>query len=192
MPGIFHWIKENTSKLLDPDRDARIKEAAVHIERELAARRREFSLRSAVAGLGLYHEDVPLAARETYRSLASRAWRDGVISDGERKTLTWAAGTLGLADETVRDLQRDVGLARFEEALARAMDDGVAQSGGRATGQASISCIGSPSSQCRRLDHRHSAARATIPARSALASTYRSTVSRCSSSCTGKDLKRDW
>jgi len=39
--------------------------------------------------------------------------------------LTWAASTLGLAEETVRDLQRDVGLARFEEALARAMDDGV-------------------------------------------------------------------
>jgi len=73
MPGIFNWITENTSKLLDPDRDARIKEAAAHIERELAARRREFSLQSAVAELGLFHEDIPLAACETYRSLARRA-----------------------------------------------------------------------------------------------------------------------
>jgi hypothetical protein len=36
MPGIFNWITENTSKLLDPARAARIKEAAAHIERELA------------------------------------------------------------------------------------------------------------------------------------------------------------
>jgi len=53
MPGILNWIKTNTGKLLDPDRDARIQHAASHIERELVSRRREFSPNDAVARLGL-------------------------------------------------------------------------------------------------------------------------------------------
>lgn len=129
MAGILNWIKQNTSKLMDPDREARVERAAAQIEHELAARRRAFSLEAAVAGLGLYQEDVPLAARHTYRSLVQRAWRDGEMSDGEKKTLKWAAGSLGLSEDVARELQRDVGIAHFQEALARAMDDGVLTDG---------------------------------------------------------------
>lgn len=52
--------------------------------------------------------------------------------------------------------------------------------------------LGFPCDRRHRLDHRHFSARATNFARKALRSTYRATARKCSSVCTGKDLKRPW
>lgn len=125
MAGLLKWITSGTSRLLDPDRDARIERAGAHIERELARQRKNFSLDEALRGVQLFTEDVPLATRQAFRLLAGRAWRDGELSQGEQKTLQWAAQTLGLSAAVAQELQREVGLRAFQTALARAIDDGV-------------------------------------------------------------------
>src|SRR5947209_6447363 len=66
------------------------------------------------------------------------------------------------------------------------------QSAGRGTGHSSRSSSGSPANRSERLDHFQSQDLSTFFARSGLASTYRSTSSRCSSRCTGNALKRPW
>ena len=66
------------------------------------------------------------------------------------------------------------------------------QSAGRSIGQ-SLSQEANKESVCTRrhkLDHRQSSARSASRARKALRSTYRATVKKCSSVCTGNDLKR--
>ncbi len=63
---------------------------------------------------------------------------------------------------------------------------------GSATGPSLRKSSPCPLPRCRhhRLPQRQSSARATSLARRAFRSTYRHTVSRCSSVCTGKDLNR--
>jgi hypothetical protein len=129
MAGLLKWIKGNTTRLLDPNRDARIANAASHLERELAAQRKNFTLSAALKGVELFDEDVPLATRRAYSSLVQRAWRDGELTEGEQKTLKWAAHSLGLSEQLARDLQRDLGLTAFQETLAHAIDDGVLDDG---------------------------------------------------------------
>jgi tellurite resistance protein len=125
MAGLFHWIKSNSGKLLDPDRDARVERAARHLEKQLAVQRKAFALDTALQDVELFTEDIPLVTRHAYRSLVSRAWRDGELSEGEHKTLDWAAQKLGLDEPVRRELQQQVGLRAFRDLLGRAIDDGV-------------------------------------------------------------------
>jgi hypothetical protein len=125
MAGLLKWIKNSSSALLDPGRDARIKHAASHVEHELASQRDAFSFGIAVRSLELFPEDLPLVRKEAYRSLLARAWRDGRVSSGEQKTLTWAGSALGLTSTICEQLMRETGLRAFEEILARSLDDGV-------------------------------------------------------------------
>ena len=54
----------------------------------------------------LFPEEIPLATRQSYRSLLVRAWRDGILTDAEKHTLDWAAGCLGLSEQVSDDLFR--------------------------------------------------------------------------------------
>jgi len=66
------------------------------------------------------------------------------------------------------------------------------QARGCSTGQSlsQVVSLASPSSRRQTLDHCQSSTRVTSFARSALRSTSRATVRKCSSVCTGNDLKR--
>ena len=64
------------------------------------------------------------------------------------------------------------------------------QSSGTSNGHAAKTALSSavPRQRLQRLDQRHSSARTTKLARSALRSTYRATAKKCSSSSTGNEL----
>src|SRR5688572_26124098 len=115
MAGLLKWLQAGSGRLFDPDRDRRVQAAAAHVEAELARHRSAFTLAAATRGLDLFTDDVPLVARETFRSLLRRAWRDGTLSASELKTLQWASSALELDERVSQELKREVGLAAFQE-----------------------------------------------------------------------------
>ena len=116
MAGILGWLKNGSTKLFDPHRDVRVRNAADEVERQLATKREAFNLDRSVVGLDLFPQDVPLVANEVYRSLLQRAWKDERISEGEHKTLRWAAGKLGLDAKTCNELKHEEGVRAFQRA----------------------------------------------------------------------------
>ncbi|HEX8522847.1 MAG TPA: HNH endonuclease signature motif containing protein [Tepidisphaeraceae bacterium] len=124
MAALLNWIAQNTIRVLDPDRTARVDTAAAQLERLLAEQRKEFRLDDAVQRLEIYREEIPLVTANVFKSLLGRAWRDATITEGERKTLSWAGNALAISPEQQRKLEHEVALDAFERVLAAAMADG--------------------------------------------------------------------
>jgi hypothetical protein len=124
MSRLLSWLKSSSTKILDPQREQRVKDASVQLERELASKRSKFLLKPALAGLQVFQEDAPAIVEQTYRSLLARAWRDAEFSDGERRTLDWAAGALELSHERTAELDQDAGMEAFRSTLGRSFEDG--------------------------------------------------------------------
>ncbi|HTL29133.1 MAG TPA: hypothetical protein VL282_07930, partial [Tepidisphaeraceae bacterium] len=125
MAGIFGWIRNGSSKLFDPQREVRVRNAAIEVEHRLARARERFVLEDAVKDLDLFPQDVPLVAREVYRSLLQRAWRDEKVTDGDLRTLRWAAEKLKLDSKICNELRHECGTQAFQKALIRSLEDGV-------------------------------------------------------------------
>ena len=56
MAGLLGWIENSTSRLLDPQREVRVGQAASYLERELASECGSFSLGVALRQLNLFAE----------------------------------------------------------------------------------------------------------------------------------------
>jgi hypothetical protein len=118
------WLKSSASRLLDPQRDARVNAAAKEIERRLVEHRDGFELRTHTVDLGLFSDEVHVAAEETFTAVVKRAWRDGDLTDKERRSLTWIASRLGIQPKRAETIVREAGVEAFGATLDRAIADG--------------------------------------------------------------------
>lgn len=124
MTRLFSWLRESSSRLLDPRREERIRAASAHLRRLLVEQRAQFNLDLALNNLDLFQDDCPLAIEHAYRSFLARAWKDGAISDGERKSLHWLTQALRLDRNRAGTLERAAGLDVFQSSLGKLVADG--------------------------------------------------------------------
>lgn len=124
MAGVLQWIKATSARLADPDREERINQYAALVEREISRQRAAFDFHSTAAALQIPPGDVKGVAERAYESATERAWRDGSVSESERKALHWVSRVLDLTGEQVRTIRGHIGRACFERALAEAIADG--------------------------------------------------------------------
>ena len=124
MSRLFKSISSNVSRLLDPNREARIGRAATVLEQRLAAERETFDLARATTGLDLFNDEIRPAIEATYQSFLRRAWRDGEISEKERNALSFIAGRLGLTPDQYVGMEEAAAAAAFREGLHAALADG--------------------------------------------------------------------
>src|SRR5688572_296951 len=106
MSRLFNWIKSSSGRLLDPQREQRVTDAARQVERELAQKRHGFDLDDATRKLDVFRDDVPHVAEAVYRSLLKRAWRDCSIDAKERRSLEWVAGLLRVSPDRAATIEQ--------------------------------------------------------------------------------------
>jgi tellurite resistance protein len=94
------------ARLIDPGRDYRIKNAAQAIHDGLASERERFDLIRCASGLELFQDELTTATEATYGLFVARAWKDAVLTDGERKGLAWVARKLGISAVTVQRIEQ--------------------------------------------------------------------------------------
>jgi len=124
MPAFAEWIKRTAKQVWDPGHEERVEEVAQLLLKEIQKSRNAFSLSEFSSRADCSKQDLELAKREVYRTYLDRGWRDGKVTEEERKVLDWAANRLEIPAKEAESLQVKVAQDRFATALARAMDDG--------------------------------------------------------------------
>jgi tellurite resistance protein len=124
MAKLFDWIKAAAVKAIDPRREQRIAALAEQAWRGIIDQRGQFNLAQMVQSVGAEPEDVPLVAERVYDSALRKGWKDGVLSDSERKSLDVIVRVLGLTPTAAQQIEWRVGLEVFEKSLGAAFEDG--------------------------------------------------------------------
>lgn len=123
--GLLGWVTKGITKLVDPDRDARIQAATQTINRELARQKREFRFGPIVEKLSVTEKDLDEVRNRVYLDALGRVTRDDEITAGEAASLTWIAEALGLSATVVREANEQAAQEVVARVLAKAFEDGV-------------------------------------------------------------------
>ena len=121
--GLFKWLENAVSAVLDPDKERRLQEYVAWVDAEIARLRHNFGYSKAAVQFGIDAGDRPIVAERLYRRFLERSWIDQQITAREKELLAWIAGTLGLSDSEVKALDLEYAAAVFRRVLANAMSD---------------------------------------------------------------------
>lgn len=125
MAGFSSWIKQAVGSIVDPEKEQRQALLTKRIQQELSTKKQTFVLSQAVAGLDHTQRDLEQVTKSVYRTIVGRGWKDGKLSEDERKVATWVAQRLELSPSDANAINVEFAKEHFACALAQAMDDGV-------------------------------------------------------------------
>lgn len=147
MKRLLDHLKSATARLLDPESESRIDNAARLIRRELKIHRDRFSLGSVPLPPGTDDNEVRAAAKRVFEGLVQHAWRDDVITPEEKHTLEWAGVALAISPVECSRIRDDAARERFEAAFRAALEDGRVDDTERAVLQRIAASVGMSTSQ---------------------------------------------
>jgi len=118
------WIKKGIAQIADPEKEQRVEDLALKLQKELRRLMRDFDLADVASKLAIDNKDLPDVCLKAFSNILGRAWEDGDLSESEAKSVNWAAQVLGVPVIQAGELKIAFGKAWFERHLARAFDDG--------------------------------------------------------------------
>lgn len=122
--SLMSWIKKGIAHIADPEKEQRIEELALKLQKELRRLMKDFNLDDAAAKLSIDNKDLSDVCLKAFSNILGRAWEDGDLSESEAKSVNWAGQVLGVPEKQAGELKIAFGKAWFERHLARAFDDG--------------------------------------------------------------------
>ncbi len=124
MAKLIDWIKKTGTRLVDPEREDRVRALATALERRLFDERERFDFQMAIDQLGLDERDFEAVREKVFRRALKRAWKDSVITDQERKASEWVGQAVQIDANRRREIEWEVGQSVVETFLANAFSDG--------------------------------------------------------------------
>ena len=123
MKGIKSWVKDAFVKVIDPEREDRVKHLVNLFRTGLKAKREQFLLPSALANARVdYSErDLKEAKERVYRGVLEKLWKDDELSESDKHMTVWVARCLELPRDDAKSMNLSAAKACFSEALAEAM-----------------------------------------------------------------------
>ena len=124
MSKLLSWLKTNSVRVLDPNREERISAFSEIVWKELKAQGRSFNFIETMSRLGADVEDNPIVAERVYEKALQKAWADAAVTERERQSLTAIGQMLFILPFQREAFERRYGMALFESALGQAFADG--------------------------------------------------------------------
>lgn len=105
--------------------DVRLHALAAAVWERVERDRREFDFPAVAAALGIVPAERDMVAAEVYKVALRKAWANGAIDAGERRSLDFLAGRLGMDADYRGRLESAACVTVFRSALTAALADGV-------------------------------------------------------------------
>ena len=121
---VLTWLENSWGKIVDPDREKRIKDISKYVHRLLAEKRQEFEFSEAIASYSIDESDIPGVQESVYTTCVERAWKDLELTDKEARSLEWVASKLGIPHSERKRINSEFGHQHIQMLMANFLDDG--------------------------------------------------------------------
>lgn len=125
MAKLTDWLRSAVVKIVDPEREERVRRVRNALVREIAKSGPRIDVSKTIEGIECTEADIDIAKDRVLQTVVEKIWNDGAVTEKEQATAETIGMALGFPREIVARKSREFAKSNFAAALANAVDDGV-------------------------------------------------------------------
>ena len=128
MTKLADWLRKTVVKLVDPEREERVKRVSNALFRAITQHGSKMVLSETLKNTECTETDIEISKDRVLQRILEKIWEDGAVTEKENKTVEKLAVALEIPAGVLKERTLEFAKSHFAESLADAIDDGVIDS----------------------------------------------------------------